>query len=347
MKLLVLYEELAGYFMACIAALAREQQARVMIIASPPAGEAPYSFHKIPGVEVLRRNEYSKKDLLEKVTAFEPEIILCGGWKRNFYRKIATLYKDKIPVVLGFDNPWTGSTKQQVLTAIAGSVVRQSFTHAWVPGSRQAEFASRLGFREDEILMNAYSADTDYFSSFYNSEKRNLQDHPHRFIFSGRYTSVKGIELLWDAFMEAKAESGSDWELYCLGKGDIPPRIHSSIHHLGFVQPGEMGKVIRDTSVLVLPSAFEPWGVVVHEFAAAGFPLILSDKVCAGEVFLDHGKNGFLFPSGDRDALKTCMVRMMALNHQQWKEMSRISHELSQKISPSAWAQTLSSLIKS
>ena len=47
------------------------------------------------------------------------------------------------------------------------------------------------------------------------------------------------------------------------------------------MQPEDLLAFMSTGKAFVLPSTFEPWGVAVHEFAAAGYPLILSDAVGA------------------------------------------------------------------
>ncbi|MGV2336131.1 MAG UNVERIFIED_CONTAM: hypothetical protein LVR18_19155 [Planctomycetaceae bacterium] len=60
-----------------------------------------------------------------------------------------------------------------------------------------------------------YSADTTLFSR-YETEKYdppNQKKFPHRFIDVGRYTELKGIRELWQAFMQLSADERKDWEL--------------------------------------------------------------------------------------------------------------------------------------
>ena len=97
--------------------------------------------------------------------------------------------------------------------------------------------------------------------------------------------------------------------------------------------------------VFVLPSKFEPWGVVVHEFAAAGFPLLLSKAVGASSHFLESGKNGMEFDISDLDAFKASFSYFMRLSNGELSQMSERSHDRGQSISPQKWVDTLRPLL--
>ncbi|HEY4797626.1 MAG TPA: glycosyltransferase, partial [Bacteroidia bacterium] len=174
-------------------------------------------------------------------------------------------------------------------------------------------------------------------------EKKNK--FPHVFIFVGRYYEFKGIKELWQSFIELQNESPNDWELWCLGTGDVPPVIHPKIKHFGFVQSNDMVDVIRNGGVFILPSTFEPWGVVVHEFASAGFPLICSNEVGATELFLKENENGFLVPAGSIPKLKSAMKKMISLPDERLNLMGEKSVTLASQITPEKWADSLIKII--
>ena len=183
--------------------------------------------------------------------------------------------------------------------------LRKRFSNIWVPGNSQKKYALKLGFKEKQISIGFYSADTNYFSSLYDlvhSEKK--KSFPKRFIYVGRYYEFKGITNLWNAFIELQNENPNDWELWCLGHGNIAPVKHPKIKHFGFVQPKDFPEYVKNTGVFVMPSLFEPWGVVLHEFAVMGFPIIASNKVGAAEVFVKDTMNGFLFEAENVNSLK-------------------------------------------
>jgi glycosyltransferase involved in cell wall biosynthesis len=118
------------------------------------------------------------------------------------------------------------------------------------------------------------------------------------------------------------------------------------IKHFGFVQPEQMKKFISETGVFILPSSFEPWGVAVHEFACAGFPLILSDKVGAGEVFMVENENGFSFDCKNGNELAEAMKGMMRMSDEQLNVMSEKSARLGMKINLDTWADTVYELMQ-
>ena len=99
-----------------------------------------------------------------------------------------------------------------------------------------------------------------------------------------------------------------------------------------------MKETLRNAGVFVLPSRFEPWGVVVHEMAAAGFPMILSDAVGAATQFLQSGSNGFLFRNEDANDLKEALRKVMQLSGAELIKMAEASHRLGLSHSPALWA---------
>jgi glycosyltransferase involved in cell wall biosynthesis len=62
--------------------------------------------------------------------------------------------------------------------------------------------------------------------------------------------------------------------------------------------------------VLVLPSRWDGWGMVVNEALTAGVPVIVSDR-CGAADLIQHGVNGFVFRSEDVDGLRQCLRKFL------------------------------------
>jgi glycosyltransferase involved in cell wall biosynthesis len=346
MTLLVLYEELAGYFIKCISTFAHLYNAEVHIIHKEVNKEAPFHLNINKGIRLYNRAEYTNRQLMGLSETIKPDAIFCGGWSNKAYLNIARQNKGKIPIIVGFDNKWNGSLKQQIASFIAPYYLGNKFDKCFVPGPQQERFGLKMGFRKDQILSGAYSCDFDLFHDQYlASRELKRKDFPKRFIYVGRYLEHKGIRDLWAAFIELQNESPTDWELWCLGAGDVESVIHPQIKHFGFVQPRDLPEFISQTGVFVLPSHFEPWGVVVHEFAAAGFPIICSDEVGARTTFVENNFNGYIYKSGDINGLKKALRTIINSSQEELFNLGENSVEKSKLITPNKWSEQLMSLL--
>src|SRR5574343_195065 len=339
MRFVFLYTELAEYFLSCCREL--DKQAEVHIFRYPVNKEAPFQF-EFSELNIYNKSDFNLFSLKEKIKSIQPDVIVCSGWMDKDYNLLARDFRNIIPVVAAFDTSWRGDLKQQFLRFISSWYLHSRFTHAWVPGKKQAEYALKLGFKKDKILTGFYSCNVTYFNGIFNdSIQQKKSDFPKRFLFVGRYYDFKGVQEMWRAFVELKSEFPNDWQLWCAGVGDIIPKLHPDIRHLGFIQPGDMREILRQTGVFILPSRFEPWGVVVHEHAAAGFPLLLSDQVGASEQFLVSGTNGFTFQANNIGQIKNAMKQIILLNSTDLLRMAEISHSKAQAITPGKWVQQI------
>jgi len=349
-KVVFLYTEFSGYTLSSIKKLVENYNVDVHIIKWAINKEAPFQFEDVKNVTIYSRNNYSKKKLLDLVNRILPDIIIASGWIDKYYLEVCKCFFNKIPTVLTLDNQWTGTIRQRIAAVLSPVIILNKFSHAWVLGKSQFQYARKLGFDPKNIFKGYYSADYDFFFNQYQNNKLKKQENcPKKFIYIGRYIEHKGIKDLWQAFIELSKENENDWELWCLGTGELyEQRIeHEKIKHFGFVQPKEIENFIRDTSVFVLPSHFEPWGVVVHEFASAGFPMICSEEVGATEVFLEHGVNGYIYKTGDVMSLKNALQKIMNHTDKELLKMGEKSVEKSKLITPEKWAKTLMSIIES
>lgn len=346
-KFLFLYSELAGYMLSCMKLLAEKKSAEIAIVRWPVNKEAPFQFVFPENFKVVEKNDLSFLQLQQFVADFNPDVIYSSGWMDKDYNKLCKSYRKKISVITAFDNKWKGNLKQIIASVVSPFTLQTYFSHCFVPGEQQLKYAIKLGFKRNQILTGLYSADVDFFSQLYlaNRQIKN-EKFPERFIYVGRYYDFKGISDLWQAFVQLQHETPSNWELWCFGTGDLEPIHHPKIKHFGFVQAEEQKKYLAQSGVFVLPSRIEPWGVVVHEYAAAGFPLILSDEVGAKSVFLKEGKNGFSFKSGDINQLKNSLKKMIALPDSEKNKMAQVSAELAKEVTPAKWVDSIYSVLK-
>ncbi len=339
MKFVFLYTEIAEYFLACCKELAKHGE--VHVIRWPVNKEAPFEFNTHQ-IKLYQKNDYSFQQLQSLIKNINPNIIICSGWVDKDYLKLTKLYFKKIPTVMSCDTHWKGNLKQRLATIISRFTLLKIFSHAWVPGKIQQQYVLNLGFKPQNIETGFYSCDLTHFEDIYQTQKAlKEKEFPKRFLYVGRYYDFKGINELWQAFIQLQEEQKNDWELWCLGVGDITPIEHPKIKHFGFIQPKDLAHYTSQTGVFILPSRFEPWGVVVHEFTASGFPIILSSAVGAKEAFLQQGKNGFEFEAQNIVSLKNAMKKMIELSDEQLIQMGKHSHQLAQQISPTTWANSI------
>ncbi|MGZ4099126.1 MAG: glycosyltransferase family 4 protein, partial [Bacteroidia bacterium] len=268
MNFLFLYTELADYFINCCKILSAH--GTVHIIRWPVNKEAPFQFEFPEGIKVYDKDNYKRNQLSQLIQEINPDIIICSGWIDKDYLNIVKSYYKKIPTVLACDTHWTGTLRQHIASLLSPFFLKNRFSHAWVPGEPQYNYVKKLGFSTGNIYKGFYCCDLEKFNSNYSKSALLKNTIPHKFLYVGRYYEFKGITDLWEAFIQLQEETPNDWELWCLGTGSVIPREHPKIKHFGFVQPKELGPILDQSGVFVLPSRFEPWGVVVQEYSAAG-----------------------------------------------------------------------------
>jgi glycosyltransferase involved in cell wall biosynthesis len=354
-KFLILYTELAPYFLACVDRLVKDHDVEVHIVRWPVHKEAPFELDFGDRVKVSERDELDDRALLKLAESIAPDIVFASGWVDKGYLKVCRAIRAKgKPAVMCSDTAWRGDARQVAACIAARLWIKRTFSHAWVTGNSQAIYARKLGFADTNVKTGFYSADVDRFAPLFERfQPMKQQQFPHRFLCVARYIPTKGHQLLCDAFAElCEANEAGDWELWIAGAGELLEQVknsssgrHPRIKHLGFVQADAMPELIAQCGVFVLPSTFEPWGVVVHEHACAGFPLLLSDAVGAAERFLVEGGNGHRFIAVDKDSLKNAMRVMIHCSDDELRARGEKSHVLGAKWGPREWAATAMSFM--
>ncbi len=106
-------------------------------------------------------------------------------------------------------------------------------------------------------------------------------------------------------------------------------------------------QLARQSGAFILPSRYEPWGVVVHEFATAGLPLLLSEHVGARPQFLIDGLNGYTFYQDSAKDLAQKMHQLSSLSCESLLKMGQVSAGMAKRVTPEIAAASFVSALQS
>ncbi|WP_051590889.1 glycosyltransferase family 4 protein [Bacillus sp. UNC438CL73TsuS30] len=137
----------------------------------------------------------------------------------------------------------------------------------------------------------------------------NLQDK--KYIFSmGRMVKEKGFETIIEAAAIAK-ELKLEYSFVIAGKGPMldtyrkliqEKHLEDKITFIGFVSEQERNTFIQNCEMVVVPSLYEPFGIVALEAMALGKPTIVS-KTGGLKGIVKHLQTGMLMAPGDAQSL--------------------------------------------
>ena len=137
--------------------------------------------------------------------------------------------------------------------------------------------------------------------------------HPRRYIlFLGYLRPEKGVDLLLRAFRDVSGEL----DLVIAGSGPQEARLRAlaagneRILFVGHVDGPAKADLLAGAAALVVPSHYEPWGLVVNEALHYGVPVVCSTAVAARDL-LDE-RSAIVVADGDEAALRAALTRIAA-----------------------------------
>ncbi len=174
-----------------------------------------------------------------------------------------------------------------------------------------------VGVAEDCIDVLPLGVDVDQFEFC----PRRI-DGPLKVLFVGGIGQRKGIKYLLDAIALVDSAAVTLSLLGPLPVDETPLQaVSDRFEYLGRTdQPGVV-RQMHAHDVLVLPSVFEGFGLVIVEAMATGMPVIASTHSCGPEV-IREGVDGFVLAPDDVDGLAQ-KIDWMAANRSAAVEMGR------------------------
>jgi glycosyltransferase involved in cell wall biosynthesis len=193
-------------------------------------------------------------------------------------------------------------------------------------GSLNEKFYKSYGIRGDRIFLAPYTVDNEYFferARCLEAQRRELRqregippDLPV-VLYCGKLIAKKRPFDLLRAFATIGTKIRAS--LVFVGDGNLRPKLEEfatrntlRVHFLGFRNQSELPKCYTMSDVVVLPSDYEPWGLVINEAMCFGLPIVASDKVGAAADLIRDGLNGFVYPVGSIPALAEALTRVLS-----------------------------------
>jgi glycosyltransferase involved in cell wall biosynthesis len=189
-----------------------------------------------------------------------------------------------------------------------------------VPSSGGVNLMRSLGIREDKIVLTPYCVDnawwleqSDRVNRAQVRKKWNIPEEAVVLLFCAKLQDWKRPQDLLRAFGALCDRSAF---LVFAGDGALRSALEAEtlslgvsgrVRFLGFVNQSGLPDVYSASDVLVLPSIYEPFGVVVNEAMLCKCAVIVSDQVGARFDLVSHESTGLVFPARDVDALRDAL----------------------------------------
>jgi glycosyltransferase involved in cell wall biosynthesis len=194
-----------------------------------------------------------------------------------------------------------------------------------VPSSGSRDMMLSLGIPGERVTLTPYSVDNDWWIQQSKQVDRaavraswGVSPNDAVIVFSAKLQQWKRPLDLLRAFAKANLPNAF---LVFAGTGPLLPQLESEaaslgvaspVRFLGFVNQSQLPAVYTSADLLVLPSEFEPFGLVVNEAMCCGCAAAVSDRAGAARDLVAPLCPDFVFRCGDIGALAELMKKATA-----------------------------------
>jgi len=224
----------------------------------------------------------------------------------------------QVPVVASFHTELsvyagmrTGDPRVEAAAAMALGVFYGAADHVLSPSPAADATLRGLGIDDDRIGRWDRGVDTARFGPRHRVP--GLLPGERTVLYAGRLTREKGVDLLADAFLAARAlDPGLHLALAGGGPEEeaLRERLGEHATFLGWLDGDDLARAYASADIFLFPSRTDTFGQVVLEAQASGLPVIAVDEGGPATLVRD-GATGVLRPS-DPSALGAAVARLAA-----------------------------------
>jgi 1,2-diacylglycerol 3-alpha-glucosyltransferase len=244
-----------------------------------------------------------------------------------------------------FSESWYGrSAFKDFLKSVLLKMLGGAF---FVSGKRAClHFTASYNISINKVIQGYSVVDNDHFVSPSILKKNKI-------ICVARYSKEKNLEFLIRCF--EKSQLKGRFVLSLIGDGPNREHLQHVIRELGlqehvtltgWVSYEQLPMLYAEAYAAVLPSTFEPWGLVVNEAMAAGLPVVVANFCGCFPDLVQENINGWGFdPFNEADCIEK-LNTMAALDVDQYNKMSQHSKQIIANYSTIEWAHSIEKCIE-
>ena len=256
-------------------------------------------------------------------------VLICGYYFASAWFAVVAAKCYGIPILFVSDSHSLRSWRAQSTwkLRIKKKLLRWIFSLARgvvVSSSGGVEYLKSLGFPGERVVLAPTAVDNGWWTEQAAKVDRdrvrsewNIPAEGSLALFCAKLQPWKGPMDLLEAFAQADVRNS-----YLAFAGDGPERsnlerrttelgLADRVRFLGFLNQSQLPSVYCAADLFVLPSLFEPFGLVVNEAMLCGLPVAVSDRVGARFDLVRPDENGYVFPAGDVEALAAILREIL------------------------------------
>jgi glycosyltransferase involved in cell wall biosynthesis len=193
-------------------------------------------------------------------------------------------------------------------------------------GNKTADYYRALGIAPERIDQGKYCADVSFFEGeglrdrF--REEHGIPKDAFVLLFAGRlFERKRPLDLL------ALHERLGNVQTVFAGSGPLMGALDGPrVHVLGFQDQKALKAAYHGADLLVVPSEYETWGLVVNEAFAAGTPALVTETCgVAGDLVLP-GETGLVYKAGELLEAER-QIRFLVENREACRQLGRAAQK--------------------
>jgi glycosyltransferase involved in cell wall biosynthesis len=259
-------------------------------------------------------------DIERRIEQTHPDVVVVPGWHSIMQvRALRACRRLGVPVLYRGDSTLFSGPRGLVrpIWAVRTRAMLQRFDGYLSVGTHADEYLRRFGIAEPLIARSPHCVDNARFAA--EAARLRAADGrtvaraalgvtPGDFVvlFAGKFTERKRP---LDA-VRAVARLGGSAVLVMAGDGPLRDAASSEARRLGvratctgFLNQTELPSAFAAADCVLVPSAWESWGLIVNEALASGVPCVVTTGVASSPDLIVEGETGHAVPAGDIAAM--------------------------------------------
>lgn len=247
-------------------------------------------------------------------------VALVGITAKHYLRRplVLTLHSTEVGRAFSLNNPdsylidgieWWATYESKRVIVTSNSMKREVEEHFHLPQDKIDVIPNAIDTSKYEVRVDREAVRRRY----------GIAPDDKIVLFVGRLVPQKGVEYLIKATSKI-VSNHPNARIVIVGDGWLKEYLWSlaessgyrhKILFLGFLSDSELIELTLSSDALVVPSVYEPFGIVALEGMAAGVPVVASNVGGLAEI-IEHDRTGVLVYAGDPDSIAWGVSRILS-----------------------------------